>query len=158
MTIELPSRSVREYLAQFGVAAIFVTRSCVGRDLARVGPVAAAWWARDRATADQILMALGEQHPATIEGAIREILAAAARLDITLSNHATVLARAKAAVAELDAKLLAANSTGVLTFFNTEYRRRRIAAHAAGKRFMAYGEAHRRLRQALAAAAADWMV
>jgi cytochrome P450 len=41
-----------------------------------------------------------------------------------------------------------------LAFFNAEYRRRQIAARAACKGFMSYGEAHRRLRKALAAAAA----
>jgi hypothetical protein len=38
-----------------------------------VGPVAAAWWVGDRCTADQVIMAIGERHPATIEGATREI-------------------------------------------------------------------------------------
>jgi hypothetical protein len=40
--LELPSRSVRDYPAQFGVTAIYITRSCtlgVGRDLERAGPI-----------------------------------------------------------------------------------------------------------------------
>jgi hypothetical protein len=64
--VELPSRSVRDYLAQFGVTAIYITCSCmlgVGCDLARAGPVAAAWLVRDRARAEQILVAIGEHHP-----------------------------------------------------------------------------------------------
>jgi hypothetical protein len=74
--IEPLRRGERDDLAQFGVTAIYITRSCtlgVGCDLARVGPVAAAWWVGDRCTADQVIMAIGERHPATIEGATREI-------------------------------------------------------------------------------------
>jgi hypothetical protein len=59
--IEPPSRAVRDYLAQFGVVAIFITRS--GK---------------------------------------RAILAAAGRLGVTLTEHTTVMRRAKAAVGELD--------------------------------------------------------
>jgi hypothetical protein len=100
--LELPSRSVRDYLAQFGVAAIWVTSS----------------------TADQIIMAIGEQHPATVEQAAAEILAAAARLDVVLSEHATVMARAKAAVVELERRLVAAQASGALQAFNVQYRKR----------------------------------
>jgi hypothetical protein len=63
--IELPSRGERDYLAQFGVTAVYVTSSgklSVGRDLARVGPVAAAWWVASRREAEQVLVAIG-QHP-----------------------------------------------------------------------------------------------
>ena len=42
----------------------------------------------------------------------------------------------------------------MLSFFNREYRVRRLAAHAAGRSFLPYAEAHRRLRRALASAAA----
>jgi hypothetical protein len=116
--------------------------------------LAAAWWVASRREAEQVLVAIGERHLATVDEATRELLAAAARLDVVLSEHTVVLARAKAAMAKLDAKLSAAKSTGALVFFNTEYRGRRLAAHAAGKRFMSYGQAHRRLRKALAGAAA----
>jgi hypothetical protein len=118
-----------------------------------MGPVAAAWWV-GRCTADQVIMAIGERHPATIEGATREIMAAAGRLDVVLSEPATVMARARAAVAKLDRRLAMAKETGTLAFFNAEYRRRRIAARASGKGFMSYGAAHRRLRKAIAGAAA----
>jgi hypothetical protein len=64
------------------------------------------------------------------------------------------MVRAKAATPKLGARLTVAQQTGALRFFNTEYRRRRLAARAAGVRFMSYGEARRRLRQALAGAAA----
>jgi hypothetical protein len=37
-------------------------------DLARAAPLAAAWWVRDRSTAEQVLVAIGEWHPETVEG------------------------------------------------------------------------------------------
>jgi hypothetical protein len=93
--IEPLRRGERDYLAQFGVTAIYITCSCmlgVGRDLARVGPVAAAWWVASRREAEQVLVAIGERHPATVDEATRELLAAAARLDVVLSEHTVVLA------------------------------------------------------------------
>jgi hypothetical protein len=42
----------------------------------------------------------------------------------------------------------------MLSFFNREYRVRRLVAHAACRSFLPYAEAHRRLRMALASAAA----
>jgi hypothetical protein len=155
--IEPPSRAVRDYLAQFGVVAIFITRSgkiAVGHNLSRAAPVVAAWWVSDRAAAEQVLIAIGSNHPSTVEGAARAILAAAGRLGVTLTEHTTVMRRAKAAVGELDTCLAAVNAADMLSFFNREYRVRRLAAHAAGRSFLPYAEAHRRLRRALASAAA----
>jgi hypothetical protein len=152
-----PSRAVRDYLAQFGVVAIFITRSgkiAVGHNLSRAAPVVAAWWVSDRAAAEQVLIAIGSNHPSTVEGAARAILAAAGRLGVTLTEHTTVMRRAKAAVGELDTCLAAVNAADMLSFFNREYRVRRLAAHAAGRSFLPYAEAHRRLRMALASAAA----
>jgi hypothetical protein len=80
--------------------------------------------------------------------------ATAGRLGVTLTEHTTVMRRAKAAVGELDTCLAAVNAAGMLSFFNREYRVRRLAAHAAGRSFLPYAEAHRRLRRALASAAA----
>ena len=51
---------------------------------------------------------------------------------------------------ELDTCLAAVNAAGMLSFFNREYRVRRLAAHAACRSFLPYAEAHRRLRMALA--------
>jgi hypothetical protein len=57
-----------------------------------------------------------------------EILAAAARLDVVLSEHAVVLQRAKAAVSELDTRISAAQASGAPQAFNAEYRKRRLLA------------------------------
>jgi hypothetical protein len=145
--IELPSRGERDYLAQFGVTAVYVTSSGklgVGRDLARGGAIA-AWWARDIATAEAVLVAIGAACPVTIEQATAEVQAAAGRLGVTLSSHDVVMERAKAAVAKLDAKLAATQSAGLLSAFNREFKERRLRANAAGARFMTYAAARRRL-------------
>jgi hypothetical protein len=156
--IEPLKRGERNYLAQFGVTAIYITCSCmlgVGHDLARVGSGCRRLvGSPSRREAEQVLVAIGERHPATVDEATRELLAAAGRLDVVLSEHTVVLARARAAVAKLDRRLAMAKETGTLAFFNAEYRRRRIAARASGKGFMSYGAAHRRLRKAIAGAAA----
>ena len=98
--IEIALRAVRDYLVSCGVVAIFVTsvgKLGIGRDLARAAPLAAAWWVRDRRTAEQILIAIGEEHPQTVEEATRAVEAAAARLGVTLNDHAAVMQRTRAA-------------------------------------------------------------
>jgi hypothetical protein len=90
------------------------------------------------------VQASGEQRPGSVEGAVAEIKAAANRVGATLSEHAVVLARAQAALSQLDTKLELARQKGALKFFNAEYRRRREEAKARGAGFMNY-ELQRRL-------------
>jgi hypothetical protein len=157
IVIEPPSRAVRDYLAQFGVVAIYVTSTGtlgVGRDLARAAPIAAAWWVRDRHTAEQILVAIGEEQPATVAQATAEVLAAANRLGAVLSEHGAVMARAQAAIDQLSAKLSTAQANGDLKFFNRAYRQYRLGCQQRGEHAMAYGVARAKLRKLLAGAAA----
>jgi hypothetical protein len=95
-------------------------------------------------------MAIGEQQPETIEEAARAVQAAADRLGVVLSEHATVIARAKAAVAKMGARLAVAQQTGTLVFFNRKYLRR-LAARAAGRslRDLRRGEAALAQRRSL---------
>ena len=78
-----------------------------------------------------------------------DIPAAAGALGVALTDHATVLARAKAALAKIDAGMAWAQRTGVLHEFNREYRRRRLEAQGRGERFMGYAQAKARLRRAI---------
>jgi hypothetical protein len=84
----------------------------------RGGMVVWPWWSERQATR--------RGHPG----------GAARALGIALTDHATVLARAKAAVARIEAGMAWAQSTGVLHEFNQEYRRRRLEAQGRGHRFM----------------------
>ena len=155
--IEPASRAVCDYLAQFGVVAIYITSTGilgVGRDLSRAAPIAAAWWVRDRRTAEQIIMAIGEEQPATIAQATAEVRVAADRLGVVLSEHSVVMARAKAAIDQLGAKLSTAQANGDLKFFNRAYRQYRLACQQRGEGAMPYGTARAKLRKLLAGAAA----
>ena len=141
--IEIPSRAVRDYLVSFGVVAIFVTsvgKLGIGRDLARAAPLAAAWWVRDRRTAEQILIAIGEEHPQTVEEATRAVEAAAARLGVTLNDHAAVMQRTRAAVDRLNGKLEAARRNGNLQLFNRAYHAYRLGCQQRGEHAMAEKE------------------
>jgi hypothetical protein len=122
-------KSVQSYLGAFDLACIYVTpdgRIGVTRNLAHVGAIAAAWWAKDAAIAHAVVRATGEHAPASLEAATAEILAAAKRIDAVLSEHDVVLARARAAVDQLDGKLAVAQSKGDLQFFNRAYRQYRL--------------------------------
>ena len=157
--IEPLPRAVRDYLAAHRVACVFVTAGAklgtgTPGELTRLGPVMALWWCANRAVAKQIVVAIGEEHPATVEQAIAEIKAAAARLNVALSDHSVVLARAQAAVSRLDGKLASAQSVGYLKFFNRAYQQYRLACRQRGKGAMPYGAAMAKLRQLLAQAAA----
>jgi hypothetical protein len=67
---------------------------------------------------------------------VGDIPAAARALGIALTHHVTVLARAKHAVAKIEAGMAWAERNGVLHEFNQEYRRRRLEAARQGRRFM----------------------
>ena len=99
--ITLP-HAVSRYLSDFRIAAIFVSSSGVigvatPRYLSRRSAVA-CWWCTDRASAEAVLVAIGESTPMDAETAIR---AAADRLGIVLADHSAVLKRAEAAVGEV---------------------------------------------------------
>jgi hypothetical protein len=74
---------------------------------------------------------------------------------VALTDHATVLARAKAAVARIEAGMAWAQRAGVLHEFNhQEYRCRRLEAQARGERFIGSAQATARLRRAITKVAA----
>ena len=156
--IEPLSRCTSDYLAQFSVCAICITSGAeiVIASPASLGRASAvcAWWTRDRRAALEVVQAIDEACPVSIDQAIAEVGAAADRLGAVLSDHAVVLQRAGAAVRELDLRLEAAQSSGTMAFFNSEFRKRRLSAAKSGVKFIPYWEARRRLRQVLASAAA----
>jgi hypothetical protein len=106
------SRSVRDYLSGFNLGCIAVSSTgeiqvVDSNHLARVGTVAAIWWTQNLAAAHQVTRAVGEQRPGSVEAAVAELCAAARRLNVTLSPHDVVLARARAALSQFDGKLAA---------------------------------------------------
>ena len=85
----------------------------------------------------------------------KDVAAAAGRLKTPLTDHATVAQLATEAVDRIDCTLKAAQMRGDLAFFNGIYKARRQASQAAGRTFMPYGQALRRLRIAVASVAAN---
>ena len=136
-------RAVRDYIAAFDLAAVAHYRDGrlgVTRDPARA---VTAWWCQ----ADQAGCLLKAAQ------AGEDIAIAARRLSMVVTEHSIVVERAAAAIKKIEAGMAWAQRTGVLTEFNTEYRRRRLAAASQGERFMSYSEATARLRQVIVQAA-----
>jgi hypothetical protein len=83
------TRDVADYLRSFDLAVIFITpagRIGTARGLSPASRISAAWWTQGRAAAESVLVAIGEHHPGTLEGATRAVLQAPARLGVVLAR------------------------------------------------------------------------
>jgi hypothetical protein len=147
-------RDALTYCRRAGLSSVFI--SPAGR--IRVGPdplgasAVGAWWAK---TGDAVRVAELARQIAKRLPAPAAIVRAAHQLEIPSTNHATAKARAHEAVARLEARTRAASDAGELTVFHQEYKRRRLEAKAAGRRFMSYNQARARLRTLLEQTAAS---
>jgi hypothetical protein len=140
MKIEPLSPAVRDYLHAFELTAIAV--SAEGHIRMMRDPVgASAEWC-EAGKAGAMLRAARQRGG--------DISAAACSLGVALTDHATALARAKFAVARIEAGIAWAQRSGVLHEFNQEFRRRRLEAQGRGEQFMGYAQATARLRRAIA--------
>jgi hypothetical protein len=81
-----------------------------------------------------------------------DIVRAAQACRVRLTDHHVMVTRARSAIARLDQRLAEAKAAGAVSYFNAEFRRRRLAAADAA--FPPYRVAEQRLRQALAEHAA----
>jgi hypothetical protein len=146
MAIAPLSSKARDYIRAYDLTSI-----CQWRD-GRLGVsrcptgAEAAWWCSSKDAGAVV-------RSANANG--RDVVAAAARLHTSLTDHATVAQRVDEAVDRIDDGLKAAQRRGDLAFFNQLYKAQRVAAQAQGRRFMPYGVALRRLRIAVAQAAAN---
>jgi hypothetical protein len=129
-----------DYLAAFNLKCVAL--SPTGRVYVSRNPAGAsmAWWARAD-DADKI---------ATAARNTGDIPEAARRLQIAVTPHVVVAKRTADRTAKIDKALKQALDEGTLKIFNAEYRRRRLAAQQAGRRFMSYSEAHTRLHKCVA--------
>jgi hypothetical protein len=182
--LELPDRAACDYLARFGVGAVYIIAAgagCIigsGTDLgdelaaARkvckdLDPPQLVWaaWCFDLRAAQQVrnlsiacdlrrAQRDGPRLLVSVTEAVAAIKAAAGRLHFRLTDHAAVLARAKATSTTLEDRLVQVQDAGLLRDFNKEYQRRRMAAKLAGRKLIDYQTARRRLRAVLAAVAA----
>jgi len=132
----MKSQAVNDYLAAFDLVALTADGKPT-HDPRRV-----AWWCA-RADAERL-----------VERARRDggdVAAAARKLGVAVADHATVLARAEAAVRRINNGVEWARRTGVLAELNAEYKRRRLLAEQRGETFMRYGEMQAKLGRVLAA-------
>jgi len=123
----------------------------------------AVWWA-DRASVARVIELAthdmrGAWHgnsliDADAAAVTAAVTGAARRLDIRLADHATVMTRVSGQVGKIKQRIEGSRQSGGLSAFNAEFRRRRLLAQRTGARFPPYGAALRRLRAAMATAAA----
>ncbi len=156
-TIPRMPAAARQYIDAFNLLCIAITsksRIVVTRD---PRGHRSAWWttaaAAPRVVAE-VLRAKSDEEDETLTPERRVVLAAA-RLRIPLTDHLVVLERVARASARLEALLAQAEDDGFLQFFNRSYRAQRLAAQAAGLPVVPYSIARKRLKRALARAAAS---
>jgi hypothetical protein len=143
------TKAAIKYLEASGATAIYVT---CPRDFTaiRIGQIAANayavfWVQKKQAVAlGRRARKLAGDNPDR-EDAIAALREAAAELGVTLTEHATAISRAGAAVERLDTFIDGLRKAE----FTKEYRRRRLAAREAGEGFVTYKVAERRLKAAL---------
>jgi hypothetical protein len=171
MALKLPRAAEREYLAIYGIVAICVAALPEGpalvwfsRDLLhslltlrrrwRGLQITSAYWVKDKTEARlicrEVNSSLGRDDEgllaATAKTAQRKVENVAAHMGIALTEHDTVLARARSAVAFIEERIAQAQANGELSWFNSAYRAWRLEAKQHG-RGMSYAEARARLRQ-----------
>lgn len=172
MALKLPRGAEREYLAIYGIVAIYVAALPAGastfvsssRDLLhslltlrRRWPalqITCAYWVKDKTEARLIMrevrasLAHGDDGllVATARTAQRCVENTAAHMGIALTEHDTVLRRARTAVACIEQRIAQAQAAGELAWFNSAYRAWRLKAKQQG-RGLSYAEARARLRK-----------
>jgi hypothetical protein len=179
--IQIPNSAIVSYLTRFAVGSVYVVvppgRDCVivgaAVDLAQAlsfivrkykmfteapPDLVAAWWC-DRRAAGRICGALvgnprcGVLPQSNAVAASTASKSMAARYSVPLSEHQVVLERAKAAAEKIAVRVEGARTSGVLSAFNTEFRRRRLEAQREGRGFLTYS-AMSKLNRTIASCAA----
>lgn len=109
-----------------GVAEIYV-----GCQVDWSKPFAAAWWVADPDQAARLLADMPGS--ADVDTAIRRILLAAERSRIRITEHATMLERARAAVVLIDKRIQEMQKSGAMRAVNEEYQDHRLFNKERGR-------------------------
>ena len=166
MALRLPRSAEREFIAAADIQAVYVAALPSGpsfvstsRDLhhslialRRRWPairIISAHWVEGKTEARLICRVVNASLPrgasgllvANAKAAQRCVENVAARMNITLTDHADVLHRASAAVAFVENHIREAEAKGELRWFNRAYRTWRLAAKAEGRLPMTYTKA-----------------
>jgi hypothetical protein len=168
MAFILPRGAEREYLTAYRLVAVYVAKMPTGdakagtsRDLLHsliairrrhVGAaIVAAYWAKDAGDAQLIRGEIergSEGVLMTARALQARIELAAARRNVMLTDHATIMERVRMAVDYVEGRIAQAQAAGELRWFNQAYRAWRLEAKAQG-RVMTYAEARARLRRSV---------
>ena len=168
MTFILPRRAEREYLTVYGVVAVYVVELPTGetmlgtsRDLLQSlqairrrhtgAAIVAAYWAKDLVEAQRVCQEAMRDSEGVLMNArtVRaRIETAGDRMNLSLTDHETIMQRARMAVEYVEGRIAEAQAAGDLRWFNCAFREWRLAAKARG-RTMSYAEARARLRRAI---------
>ena len=168
MTFILPRRAEREYLTVYGVVAVYVVELPTGetmlgtsRDLLQSlqairrrhtgAAIIAAYWAKDLVEAQRVCQEAMRDSEGVLMNArtVRaRIETAGDRMNLSLTDHETIMQRARMAVEYVEGKIVEAQAAGELRWFNRAFREWRLKANAQG-RTMSYAEARARLRRAI---------
>jgi hypothetical protein len=134
------SADVKNYIAKFDVCA--VVRYCGGGLGATRDPQGAeiAYWV-EAAQAGAVLKR------ARNNGG--DIVAAAKGFGVHLTEHPVLCQRVNVAIERLGRRLDQAQASGSMAFFNSEFKRRRLAAAELGQGFIGYKVAKERLERAM---------
>jgi hypothetical protein len=171
MALRLPRAAEREFIAAANVQAVYVAALPSGPSFVSTSRdllhslialrrrwngirIISAHWVEDKTEARLICREVNASLPrgasgllvANAKAATRRVENVAARMNITLTDHADLMVRAKAATAFIESQIREAEANGELRWFNQAYRAWRLAAKAEG-RSMTYAEARARLRR-----------
>ena len=168
MAFILPRGAEREYLTAYGVVAVYVAKMPTGNAMAGISrdllqslisirrrhvgaAIVAAYWAKDADDAQLIRDEIERNSDGvlmTARALQARIELAAARANVLLIDHDTIMERVRLAVDYVEGKIEQAQAAGELRWFNQAYRAWRLEAKAQG-RVMTYAEARARLRRAI---------
>ena len=166
MVLKLPRAAEREYLAIYGIVAVYVAELPSGHTLVSFSRdllhsllsirrkhsgahISCAYWVKDKTEARLIVRQVNDDLAfieADAKTAQRRIENVAAHMGIALTEHSVVLMRTREAVAFIEHRIDQAQAAGELSWFNSAYREWRLEAKQHG-RGMSYAEAKARLRQ-----------
>jgi hypothetical protein len=168
MAFILPRGAEREYLTAYGVVAVYVAKMPTGNAMAGISrdllqslisirrrhvgaAIVAAYWAKDADDAQLIRDEIERNSDGvlmTARALQARIELAAARANVLLIDHDTIMERVRSAVDYVEGKIVEAQAAGELRWFNQAYRAWRLEAKAQG-RVMTYAEARARLRRVI---------
>jgi len=139
MPIDKLDPAVAHYLHAWNAKAVAV--SPTGKVYATTDPTGAnlAFWCVEK---DAARLARAAE-------ATGDVVGAAKRLGVRLTEHTKVVERARVRSVALDTAMRQAQEAGLLQTFNRLYRQHRLAAFRQGKHFMPYPMAKARLTNAL---------